>query len=71
MGNEKTIPEKTRRLADTYLRISDEGRNILDIFIQALQETHGDPEEVNRITSFAFVEPLKGINGKEPNQYKV
>ena len=62
MGNENIISLKTQRLADTYLRINDEGRNILDVVVQRLQETHGDPEEVKRITEFAFEEPLKGTH---------
>jgi hypothetical protein len=62
MGNEMIISEKARRLSDTYLRIDDEGRNILDMVIQELYKTHGDPEEVERIKQLAFVKPLKSMH---------
>jgi len=64
MRNERNIPEKTQRLSDTYLIINDEGRNLLDMFIQELQETHGEPEEINRTKQPAYVKPLGGINEK-------
>jgi DNA-binding PadR family transcriptional regulator len=64
MGNEKTISERTQRLADTYFRINDQGRELLDIVVQKLQKTHGDQEDIKRITDFAFVKPLKVINEK-------
>jgi len=67
MENEKTISAKTQRLADTYMGINDEGRNILDMVIQELYKTHGDPEEIKKITDIAFVEPMKGINSKGTN----
>ena len=61
MGNKKTVSEKTQHLADTYLRINEEGRNLLDMVIQELQETHGESEEIIKVKQLAYIKPLGGI----------
>jgi len=67
MENEKNISEKTRRLTDTYLKLNNEGRNILDIAIQKLKKAHGNPEKIERIRHFATIEPFKDTNEEETN----
>jgi len=64
MGNKKTVSEKTQYLADTYLRINEEGRNLLDMVIQELQKTHGESEEIIKIKELASVKSFGGKSEK-------
>jgi len=58
MKNQVSISEKTQILVFAYQKMNNEGRDILDKFIQKLGEINGKPEKIKGIKDLNFVDEL-------------
>ena len=54
MGNKMPIPEQSLKLAAVYMKINEEGRDILDKVIQKLSEIHWTPEKTVLNATFSI-----------------
>jgi hypothetical protein len=61
MDNEGYLPERTQILAASYQRINDEGRDVLDRFVQKLEEINGEPEKIKNISFLTSFKPFYNI----------
>ena len=57
MRKNMTLPEKNQRLIDSYLKINNEGRDVLDMVLQKLRKIRGESETAKFLENTKTVLP--------------
>ena len=64
MENDGSKSDRTQLLASTYLNINEEGRDVLDRFVQKLEEIKDEPEKFKKIGGMAINSQLNVADSK-------